>query len=234
MRKSAPFRFGSLEAKLPPIADGLRVGLMGGSFNPPHAAHRLISDIALSRLGLDQIWWIVTPGNPLKNHSELLPLEERMRLSRSLAGASKVIVTDFERGLRSSFTAATIGHARLRFPGAKFVWIMGADCLAGFHRWQHWDDILQTVPVAVIDRPGWRHKALSSRAAHRFGRFRIPEDRARLLPNLSAPAWVFLTGPLLPISSTEIRQKARLGTGGRTQWKMPETGRLPSMIRLGA
>ncbi|MBS0240917.1 MAG: nicotinate-nucleotide adenylyltransferase [Proteobacteria bacterium] len=208
MRKSAPYRFGSLKARLPHAEPGQRIGLLGGSFNPPHAAHRLITEIALKRIGLDRVWWIVTPGNPLKSHRELLPLGERVRLARGLVRDPRVIVTEFEAALDSPFTAATLGHLKLRLPEVQFVWLMGADGLVSFDRWQQWQEIFKAVPIAVIDRPGWRLKALASRAAARFADRRWPEDRARLLPFGQPPCWSFLTGPMLKVSSTEIRAKA--------------------------
>jgi nicotinate-nucleotide adenylyltransferase len=209
MRRSVPFRFGSLNARLPHAEPGQRIGLFGGSFNPPHAAHRLITKIALRRLGLDRVWWLVTPGNPLKSRSELLPLEERMELARSLIRDPRVVITDFEKGLGTSFTAATLAHLELRYPGARFVWIMGADCLAGFHRWQHWREIFAMMPIAVIDRPGWHLAAISSIAGRAFARWRLPEVDAKRLAFAEPPRWMLLTGPLMHISSTEIRAQAR-------------------------
>lgn len=209
MRRSAPFRFGSLKAKLPHAEQGQRIGLLGGSFNPPHPAHRLITEIALKRLGLDRVWWLVTPGNPLKSRAELLPLDERMRLSRAMVRDPRVVITDLEKGLGSSFTAATLGHLRLRYPGVRFVWLMGADCLAGFHRWQQWREIFAMMPIAVIDRPGWRLPALASVAGRTFGDRRVPEAKARRLALLAPPRWTLLTGPLMSISSTEIRARTK-------------------------
>jgi nicotinate-nucleotide adenylyltransferase len=209
MRRSAPFRFGSLHARLPHAEPGQRIGLLGGSFNPPHIAHRRITEIALQRLGLDRVWWLVTPGNPLKSRSELLSLEERMGLARALKRDSRVVISDFEKGLGSSFTAATLAHLRLRYPGVRFVWLMGADCLAGFHRWQHWREIFAMMPIAVIDRPGWLLAAVSSKAGRAFARSRLPEARAKRLAFARPPQWTLLTGPLLHVSSTEIRQQAR-------------------------
>lgn len=205
MRRSAPVRFGSLAARPPHSEPRQRIGLLGGSFNPPHAAHRLISQIALRRLGLDQIWWIVTPGNPLKGRHELLPLAERVALGRVMADDRRIRVTDFERELGSSFTAATLGHLRLRWPGVDFVWVMGADCLAQFHRWQHWRQIFALLPIAVVDRPEWRLKAVASPAARAFARFRLPEDAAKGLVARAAPCWTLLSGPLSALSSTELR-----------------------------
>jgi nicotinate-nucleotide adenylyltransferase len=178
MRRSAPFRFGSIHANPPHAEPGQRIGLLGGSFNPPHAAHRLITEIALTRLRLDRVWWLVTPGNPLKDRSVLLPLAERLALARTLMDDPRVIITDFERGLNSPFTAATLAYLKLRFSSVHFVWLMGGDCLADFHRWQHWRQIFEMLPIAVIDRPGWRLPALASRAGRAFSSRRLPEARA--------------------------------------------------------
>ena len=189
----------------PPAADGMRIGLLGGSFNPPHRAHRLISETALKRLNLAQVWWIVTPGNPLKEHRDLSPLAERIRLSRGVAGHPRIKVTAFEAGLGTAYTAQTLGWLRQRFPCVRFVWLMGADNLASFHRWSDWRTIFRLMPIAVEDRPGWRYRALGSPAAAQFARFRIPEMEAAALPDLAPPAWCYLSGPLSNLSSTAIR-----------------------------
>ncbi len=215
MRRSAPVRFGSLAARLPHTEPGQRIGLLGGSFNPPHAGHRLISQIALRRLGLDRIWWVVTPGNPLKSRSELLPLDERVGLAQAMAGDQRIAITDFEKDLASSFTAATLEHLRLRRPGVRFVWVMGADGLAQFHRWQNWQLIFRLMPIAVIDRPGWRLKAMASPAARAFARQRLPEAGARGLADCEPPSWTLLSGPLSAISSTDIRARHRDGSAVR-------------------
>lgn len=205
MRVSAPYRFGSIRANPPLALPGQRIGLLGGSFNPPHEAHLLISEIALRRLGLDRVWWIVTPGNPLKSGAGLAPLSERLRLCRELADDRRIVVTAFEGGLPSRFTAATVAFLRTRRRGVKFVWLMGADCLAEFHRWKLWREMLDTMPTAVIDRPGWHFKSLAGPAGRAYARFRLPERRARSLPSARTPAWTFLTGPLSAQSSTAIR-----------------------------
>jgi nicotinate-nucleotide adenylyltransferase len=205
MHRSAPVRFGRIKAKSPLVGHGQRIGLLGGSFNPPHEAHVLISDIAMRRLGLDAMWWLVTPGNPLKSSSDLAPLNARMAACRALAGHSRIRVSGLEAGLSTPFTAATLAYLKLRHPGVHFVWIMGADCLAQFHHWRQWRGIMTSIPIAVIDRPRWHLKALASPAAGAFHGHRWPETSAKLLPLLPPPAWTFLTGPLLPHSSTAIR-----------------------------
>ena len=210
MRKSAPFRFGSIRARPPHAEAGQRIGLLGGSFNPPHAAHRLISQIALKRLHLDRVWWIVTPGNPLKANSHLLPLDERLALCRAVARDARITVTAFEAQLGSAFTAGTLAFVLARWPRTRFVWIMGADGLPQFHRWGQWREIFQMLPIAVVDRPGWHFKALSSLAAGAFSHSHVPETMAARLVDRWPPAWTFLTGALMPLSSTEIRDAASL------------------------
>jgi nicotinate-nucleotide adenylyltransferase len=206
MPQFAPDRFGHIKG-LPSTAPGQRIGLLGGSFNPPHAAHRQISEVVLKRLGLDQIWWLVTPGNPLKARGELAPLAERLVLSRAMAKNPRIEVTAFERDLPAAFTASTLAFLKRRSPLVRFVWIMGADNLASFHHWRRWREILTMVPVVVVDRPGWRLKALASKAAQAFAGSRVPEARAPGLAAMPPPAWTFLTGPLSPVSSTELRSK---------------------------
>lgn len=211
MRTSSPYRFGSLRAKPPLVMAGQRIGLLGGSFNPPHEAHRLISEIALRRLGLDRVWWIVTPGNPLKSGAGLLPLAERMELCRKTAADPRIVITAFEQGLASRFTTATVGFLRRRHPGVRFVWLMGADCLGELHRWKLWRELMQAMPVAVIDRPNHHLQALAGPAAGAYARQHWPESRARLLPFAKPPAWTLVTGPLSSQSSTAIRARR----GGR-------------------
>lgn len=205
MRRSAPVRFGTVRARLPLAAPGQRIGLVGGSFNPPHAAHRLISQTAIRRLGLDRVWWIVTPGNPLKGRTRLLPLGERLVRARHLAADQRITVTAFEQDLPTAFTAATLAFLTARYPATRFVWLMGADCLVEFHRWQHWREVFARMPIAVIDRPGLHLHALAAPAARAFAARRLPEGQARLLPGGRPPRWVFLTGRLSPLSSTAIR-----------------------------
>jgi nicotinate-nucleotide adenylyltransferase len=192
----------------PPLAlAGMRIGLLGGSFNPPHAAHRMISLTALKRLSLDQVWWMVSPGNPLKEHDGLAPLSERLLLSREVSRHPRIKVTGFEAGIGTAYTAEVLRFLRRRFPRTHFVWLMGADNLAGFHRWSEWQAIFGLMPVAVEDRPEWRRRALASPAASRFGRFRIPEAEAAALPSLAPPAWCYLSGPLSKLSSTALRSR---------------------------
>jgi nicotinate-nucleotide adenylyltransferase len=137
---------------LPRNASGLRIGLFGGSFNPPHAGHRLVTLIALKRLKLDRIWWIVTPGNPLKDSAQLAPLAARMQTARALMPEPRVDITDFEAGIGTRYTLDSLRYLKRRCPAVRFVWIMGADNLRQFHRWQGWRDIAALMPIAVIDR----------------------------------------------------------------------------------
>ena len=209
MPPPAPAAFGRLKAHLPYAAPGQAIGLLGGSFNPPHAAHRMISETALKRLGLDKVWWIVSPGNPLKRRSEAAPFAERLVLCRAVAKNPHIVVTDFEADLPTPYTASTLAYLKTRTPLVRYVWIMGADNLASFDRWLRWREIFTMVPVVVVDRPGWRMKALASKAARTFAAARVPEADARGLANRPAPAWTFLTGPLSHVSSTALRGKAR-------------------------
>jgi nicotinate-nucleotide adenylyltransferase len=205
--------FGRIKARPPYAAPGQSIGLLGGSFNPPHAAHRMISEVALKRLGLDKVWWIVSPGNPLKRRSDTAPLQERLVLCRAVARNPHILVTDFEADLATPYTAATLAFLKSRYPLVRFVWIMGADNLASFERWQRWREIFTMVPVVVVDRPGWRMKALASKAARAFAVARVPEREAHGLAKRPAPAWTFLTGPLSQVSSTALRARAKPRAG---------------------
>ena len=145
---------GSHRVVLPGYSRGMRIGLFGGTFDPPHAAHRAACLLAMRRLGLDRVWWLVTPGNPLKDTQGLAPLHERIAAARRLANHPRIDVTAFEADLGVSYTYATVSYLVRRCPGVHFVWIMGADNLRSFHRWQRWRDIARLVPIAVIDRLG--------------------------------------------------------------------------------
>ena len=192
---------------MPHVEPGMSVGLFGGSFNPPHDGHRLVAEIALRTLGLDQLWWMVTPGNPLKSRRALAPLADRLAMSEKLFPHPKLRVTAFEQSLGSSYTAQVLAHVKARNPGVHFVWIMGADNLAGFHRWQNWQKIAMTFPIAVIDRPGSTLAFLSSLMARTFDYARIDEHDAPRLARMPAPAWTFIHGPRSSLSSTQIRKQ---------------------------
>ncbi|WP_298983016.1 nicotinate-nucleotide adenylyltransferase [uncultured Roseibium sp.] len=191
--------------KLPHVEAGNRIGIFGGSFNPPHSGHRLVAITALKRLGLDQIWWLVTPGNPLKSHSDLAPLDLRLRETRALADHPRMKVTAFEKVLGSPYTAKTVMSLRVMRPSVRFVWVMGADNLASFHHWQDWRAIVGSVPIAVVDRPGASLSMMSSPMAKAFEKYRLPEEQAAMLPDLQPPVWTFLHSPLDRTSSTDLR-----------------------------
>ena len=185
----------------------MTIGLLCGSVNPAHAGHLMISQTALQRLGLDRLWWLVSPGNPLKNNRTLPPLSKRLAQARSLARHPKIEVTGFEAALPDPYTKTTIAHLKARYPGVRFVWIMGADSLIGFHRWRGWRGLFAALPFAVLDRPGYRYRAMAGRAARAFDHARLDESDAAGLANHDAPAWMFLSGPVSAQSSSAIRSK---------------------------
>lgn len=193
--------------RLPMASANMRIGLLGGSFNPPHAAHRAISLTALKRLGLDRVWWLVTPGNPLKDAAKLDSLKSRVEAARDLAKHPRIAVTGFEAASGSAYTIDLIAELKRRFPGVSFVWLMGADNLAEFDRWRAWEEIFAAVPIAVLDRPGFRLKARAGKAAQRFAAYHVDESDARGLARLEPPAWTILTHTLSHLSSTELRGK---------------------------
>ncbi len=193
--------------KVPLAAPGMRIGLLGGSFNPAHAAHRRISLAALQRLGLDQVWWLVSPGNPLKQSVPLPSLGKRVAAAAEVANHPKIVVTGFEAAHGSPYTVDTVKYLKRRFPGVRFVWLMGADNLASLHLWRGWEELARLVPIAVFDRPGYRLKALASRAAQRLAFARIEESDSRGLAQLDPPAWSLITVPLSPLSSSALREE---------------------------
>jgi nicotinate-nucleotide adenylyltransferase len=203
--ESPPARSGRGRVVLPPHAPGLRIGLFGGTFDPAHKAHRAACLLALKRLGLDRVWWLVTPGNPLKDTRGLAPLQQRMITAQTLAHHPRIDVTDLEADLGTSFTYETIAYLVRRCPGVHFVWIMGADNLRTFHRWQRWRDIAGLVPIAVVDRLGPSLYASASAAGQALANARIPESAAKTLPERKPPAWVYLHGLKSPLSSTALR-----------------------------
>jgi nicotinate-nucleotide adenylyltransferase len=203
--KSACVAAGSAAHAIPLHSNGLRVGLLGGSFNPPHDAHRAISLFAIKRLKLDRVWWLVTPGNPLKQRGALCDLEQRAEAARQMARDPRIDVSCLESVIGTRYTVDTITYLTRRLSGLRLVWIMGADNLAQFHRWQNWRRIASEVPIAVIDRPPQSFRALAAPAAQALARYRLPENQADRLADRSAPAWVFLTGLKLNMSSTGLR-----------------------------
>ena len=197
----------SVSQAIPLYTNGMRIGLLGGSFNPPHVAHRAISLFAIKRLKLDRVWWLVTPGNPLKDQGALHDLEERMAAARKMVNDPRIDVSCLESVIRTRYTVDTITYLRRRASGLRFVWIMGADNLAQFHRWQNWQRIAAQLPLAVIDRPSQSFRALAAPAAQALARYRIPENQARQLATCRPPAWVFLRGPFNFQSSTALRER---------------------------
>lgn len=192
---------------MPHVEKTMRVGLFGGSFNPPHAGHILVTEIALRRLKLDQLWWIVTPGNPLKDTKTLPSLAQRIALSEALIKDPRIKITGFEAQHKVRFTADTLNLIKQRNQGVDFAWVMGADNLQNFHRWQNWQEIAATFPIAVIDRPGSTLSYLSSIMAKTFDYARIDEQSASTLLDYKAPAWTFIHGPRSTLSSTAIRRQ---------------------------
>jgi nicotinate-nucleotide adenylyltransferase len=191
--------------KVPRASFRQRIALFGGTFNPPHSGHRHVALTALSRVGVDQVWWLVTPGNPLKSSEDLAPLKERIAACEEFADHPRMVVTGFEAMIGSHHTAETITFLKRRFPTVKFVWLMGADNLGSLHKWHKWRQIMRQVPVAVVDRPGASMSVISSPAARAYAPYRRSEAQAAALPDANPPAWVFLHVPLDPTSSTLLR-----------------------------
>jgi nicotinate-nucleotide adenylyltransferase len=187
----------------------MRIGLLGGSFNPAHEAHRQISLTALKRLGLDRVWWLVSPSNPLKDTTKLPSLAQRVSEAKTIADHPRIDVTGYSGESKSPYTVDLLTELKRRFPNVNFVWLMGADNLAGFHHWREWPRIFTLMPVAVLDRPGYRLKARASQAALRFADYYIDESDARGLALLLPPSWTLLSHPLSTLSSTELRTKPR-------------------------
>ncbi len=190
---------------LPPHYAGQTIGLFGGTFNPPHAGHRQASLLALRRLGLDQLWWMVTPGNPLKKNGSIPSLSARMHKAAEAAAHPRIMISGAEQGFRTRYTADLIQILKERSPKTHFVWIMGSDSLMEFHRWEDWRRLAWSVPIAIVNRPRSLVAPLTARAAQAFRRYRVDGDDSRRLPRLDPPAWVFLTGPRAAVSSTELR-----------------------------
>jgi len=197
-------------APRPERAGGRRaIGLLGGSFNPAHEGHRHISLTAMKRLGLDEVWWLVSPQNPLKPVKGMAPFAKRLAGARAAARHFRIKVTDIESRLASTYTAETLTRLARRLPRLKFVWLMGADNLGQIDRWKDWPHIFRLVLIAVFARPTYSLRALAGKAARRFARFRLAEAAARSLVRNEAPGWVFLTGPQSPLSATAIRAARR-------------------------
>ncbi|OUS12224.1 nicotinic acid mononucleotide adenylyltransferase [Rhodospirillales bacterium 47_12_T64] len=199
----------SLGGTLP--TDGSKIGLLGGSFNPAHRAHYQISVDALKRLNLDEVWWLVSPQNPLKDTRDMAPLSERVSSGLALQKHPKIRITTIESLLDSVYTADTLAKLVSRFPKVNFVWLMGADNLSQISRWRDWQNIFTSVTVAVFARPGYSLQASASKAAQRFRHSRVPEQKSRVLLHSPAPAWTLIHGQQSKLSSTGIRNGHKLG-----------------------
>ena len=185
---------------------GQVIGLLGGSFDPPHAGHVHISKAALKRFGLHQLWWLVSPGNPLKAKGPA-PMPDRLSASRAIMRHPRVRVTNIEARLGTKYTAQTLAELRRRYPGVRFVWLMGADNLSQFHHWQDWRWIMDHVPVGVLARPDDRLSARMSPAARVYRQAKLPKHAAHIIGSCPAPAWSFVNLPMSNQSSTAIRAR---------------------------
>ena len=193
----------------PIAARGMTIGLLGGSFNPPHQGHVAMSKLALKRLGLDQVWWLVTPGNPLKKNDNLPDQAQRIAACKVLVRPPQFHVSGLESVIATRFTQDTVRAIKARYAGVHFVWLMGADNLAQFHRWRNWRALAQDIAIAVVDRPGASLRALHSPAALALSRYRLAESKAFVLTHRSRPAWCYLHGLKSPLSSTLIRAASK-------------------------
>lgn len=204
---AVPPDLSAAEVRLPPFEAGMRIGLFGGSFDPPHEGHLQVSRVALRALALDQVWWLVSPQNPLKKNAPSDDLAKRIAAARALAGSSRIKVTGIEATLGTNYTAEAIARLKPRLKGVDLVWMMGADNLATFHRWRNWRMIVDTLPIAVFNRPHSALAGLASPAARALSRYRLDPSEAGLLAGTRPPAWVFLPSPHVAISSTELRTR---------------------------
>jgi nicotinate-nucleotide adenylyltransferase len=201
---------------LPPHAPGMRVGLFGGSFNPVHEGHRLVALQCLERLALDAVWLLVSPGNPLKDTTELAPVAERVAAARQFMDHPRIRVTGVEAVHGFHYTVETIEWLVRTCTGVRLVWIMGSDNLVQFAQWERWREIAELVPIAVYARPGSGLRATSSKAAKALARYRLREADAELLAQSDPPAWVYLRGVMSGLSSTEIRAARKLPKSPRS------------------
>ena len=184
---------------------GLTIGLLGGSFDPPHEGHVHITKIAIKIFNLSRLWWLVSPGNPIKDKAPS-DINKRFLASKKIMQHPSVTITDIEKKLKTKFTFQTLIKIRKLYPGTRFVWLMGADNLVNFHHWKNWDWIMKNVPIGVLARPKEQIKAGLSPAATRFGKYRLPKEKSFLLPYLSPPVWTLVTGPMKNISSSKLRK----------------------------
>ncbi|NQY61352.1 MAG: nicotinate-nucleotide adenylyltransferase [Cognatishimia sp.] len=190
------------------LTAGMTVGLLGGSFDPPHAGHVHITREALKRFGLDRVWWLVSPGNPLKERGPAA-MERRMAAARAIMRHPRVTISDFEARSGTTYTAETLAALQARYPGVRFVWLMGADNLAQFHRWKDWRFIMENFHVGVLARPGDRIPAKTAKAAAVYNFAKIPGKQSRRLVKAQTPAWCFTNVPMVDLSSTEIRAQGK-------------------------
>lgn len=188
------------------IGPNRKIGLLGGSFDPPHEGHAHITREALKRFALDEVWWLVSPGNPLKSQGPA-PMAKRMAAARDLMDHPNVRISDFEAQAGTRYTAATLEALLARYRRQRFVWLMGADNLATFHHWHRWQWIMENIPVGVMARPGDRISARTSPAANRYEKYRLSGREAPLLARAEAPAWCFINLPMVNVSSTAIRAR---------------------------
>ena len=184
----------------------MTIGLLGGSFDPAHAGHAHITREALKHFRLDRVWWLVSPGNPLKPQGPA-PMAKRLRQARHIMRHPRVQITDIEARFQTRYTAQTLKRLLPLYPGVKFVWLMGTDNLASFHEWQNWEWIMDHIPIGVLARPGSRITAQMSKAAERYASDRIPPRAAAGLARHAPPAWCFLNVPMMDISSSDLRAK---------------------------
>ena len=182
----------------------MRIGLLGGSFDPAHEGHVTITEAAMRQFRLDRVWWLVSPGNPLKARGPA-PMSERLSYARRLLTDPRVVVSDIERRLGTRMTADTIAALKRLYPGVRFIWLMGSDNLVQFHRWDRWRQIAASVPIGVLARPGSRTSARHSAAAQAMARARLPLSQAGTLASRKPPAWVLLNLPMSRLSSTALR-----------------------------
>ena len=188
-----------------PIArPGMRIGILGGSFDPAHRGHALITREALRHFDLDQVWWMISPGNPLKREGPA-PMAQRIAQAQQIMRDPRVVITDIEARLGTRFTADTLAHLQALYPGVRFVWLMGADNLVQFDKWDHWRDIMERVPIGVLARPGWRMRGRKARAARIYAQAELPARFSHALANAQTPAWSFVNIPMSPLSSSAIR-----------------------------
>lgn len=194
------------------LRPGSKIGLLGGSFNPAHEGHRHISLMCLEALGLDCVWWMVSPGNPLKPQEGMTPFDERLNSAREMARDTRIVVSDIEARLGTRYTADTLAALTKRHPEVHFIWLMGADNMLQLPQWRNWRAIAEMVPIAVYPRPGYTEEALNSPAATELAQAILNPDEAKRLPLAAPPALIFLSGPENPLSATEIRERSGWGT----------------------